>query len=98
MEEVLQAAGIHGDHHLGLAGIGQHKAGVLVGLLGSLGPGLLFRQTLGHQPGGVAVLQLLCQIQIPLGVLVHALDERLLRLGDGLDLRGITYRKSSSRT
>ena len=86
VEEVLQAAGVHGHHHLGLAGVGQHEAGVLVGLLGSLGPGLLFGQTFGHQAGGVAVFQLLHEVEVAPGVLVHALDERRLCLGDGLDL------------
>jgi len=86
VEEVLQAAGVHRHYHFRLAGVGQHKAGVLVGLLGGLSAGLLLRHSLGHEAGGVAVLQLLHEIKIPLGVLVHALDERCLCLGDGLDL------------
>ena len=86
VEEVLQAAGVHRHYHFRLAGVGQHKAGVLVGLLGGLSAGLLLRHSLGHEAGGVAVLQLLHEIKIPLGVLVHTLDERCLCLGDGLDL------------
>jgi len=87
VEEVLQAAGVHGDHHLGLAGVGQHKAGVLIGLLAGLGAGCLFRHALGHQAGGVALFQLVGKVKVAFGVLVHALKESRLCLRDGLDLR-----------
>ena len=86
MEEILEAAGVHGHDHLGLTGVGQDEAGVLVGLLGGLGPGLLFGQALGHQAGGVALFQLLHKVEVALGILVHALEESRLCLGDGLDL------------
>ena len=87
VEKVLQAAGVHGHHHLGLAGVGQHEAGVLVGLLGGLGPGLLFGHSLRHEAGGVAVFQLLGKVKVALSVLVHALHKGGFCLGDGLDLR-----------
>ena len=86
-KKVLQAAGVHGDHHLGLAGVGQHKAGVLIGLLAGLGAGCLFRHALGHQAGGVALFQLVGKVKVAFGVLVHALKESRLCLRDGFDLR-----------
>lgn len=88
LEEVHQAAGVHGDHHFGLAGVGQHKAGVLVGLFRSLGAGLLFRHPLGHQAGGVPLLQLMSEVKIALGVLFHAGKESGFCFRDGFDLRG----------
>ena len=88
LEEVHQAAGVHGDHHFGLAGVGQHKAGVLVGLLGGLSAGLLFRHSLGHQAGGVPLLQLMGKVEITLGVLLHTGKESSLCFRDGFDLRG----------
>ena len=86
VEKVLQAAGIHGHDHLRLAGVRQDEAGVLIGLLGGLGTRLFFGHSLGHQAGGVPLLQLPGKIEIAFCVLVHALDKSSLCLGDGLDL------------
>ena len=80
-KKVLQAAGIHGDHHLGLAGVGQYKAGILVGLLAGLGAGLLFRHSLSHQAGGVAFFQLVGKVEVVLCVLFHAGKESPLLPG-----------------
>ena len=87
MEEILQTAGVHGHDHLRLAGVGQHEAGILVGLFGGLGAGLLFGHPLRHQAGSVAVLQLFCKVQVALRILIHALKKGCLCLRDGLDLR-----------
>ena len=86
VEKVLQAAGIHGDHHLGLAGVGQYKAGILVGLLAGLGAGLLFRHSLSHQADGVAFFQFVGKVEVALCVLFHAGKESFLCFRDGFDL------------
>ena len=49
---------------LGLAGVGQYKAGILVGLLAGLGAGLLFRHSLSHQAGGVAFFQFVGKVEV----------------------------------
>ena len=48
---------------------------------------LLFRHSLGHQAGGVPLLQLMGKVEITLGVLLHTGKESGLCFRDGLDLR-----------
>lgn len=64
VEEVLQTAAVHCHDHFRLAGVGQHKTGVLVGLLACLGTGGFLVQTLSHQAGGMGVFQRLDQFQV----------------------------------
>ena len=71
IEEILQAAAVHRHDHLGLTGIGQHKARILIGLLGGLGAGGLFRKTLGHKACRVGILQCTDKRKILFCILVH---------------------------
>ena len=83
----MQAAAVHRHDHLGLAGVGQHKAGILVGLLRGLGPCGLFIHALGHELGGVGILQRVDELEAFFCVVVHRSDKLGLGFGDGLDLR-----------
>ena len=87
IEEILQAAAVHRHDHLGLTGIGQHKARILIGLLGGLGAGGLFRKAIGHKACRVGILQCTDERKILFGVLVHRGNELRLGLRDSLNLR-----------